>query len=138
MKGHIIQMKIYKIAQESSNDEGIERANIELQSIVQELENQYRGLELWVYETSSAINLADFKVPLELRQQGIGGKVVEKIKEFAQKRQKPITLAPESERGYKKKLENFYREHGFVHNRGRNKDYAISDPFSPTMYWRPQ
>ena len=49
-----------------------------------------------------------------------------------------IVVMPEAERGRKSDLERFYRNLGFVRNRGRNMDYTLSSPLAGTMYWRPE
>ena len=73
-----------------------------------------------------------------MRHQGIGREIIKVLQDFAQKRGKPISLHPVSEYGYKKKLNDFYKGQGFIPNKGRNRDYTISDPFAATMYWRPR
>jgi len=130
-------MRIYKIAQNFSTNKEIEKSNEELQTIIKNLEQEYPGLDLWIYENERKIELSQITVPLEMRHQGIGSKIIGIIKDFARKRGKPLVISPEAERGYKKKLEEFYRGHGFVHNKGRNRDYRISNPFGATMYWSP-
>jgi len=128
-------MKIYRIAQQSDE---LDEANAELQSIIDSFMNQYPELDLWAYETESKIQLSELRLPVDMRRKGIGSEIIRAIQEFAQRRGKPISLSPEPEVGYKKKLNDFYKGHGFVPNRGRNTDFTISDPLSATMYWRPQ
>jgi len=130
-------MKIYRIAQDFSNNAELEKSNQELQLIIKDFEVKYPGIELWVFENEFKIHISELRVPLEMRHQGIGSEIIKKIKEFAAQRGKPLTLAPQPEYGYKKKLDDFYRGHGFVPNKGRKKDYRISDPFARTMYWKP-
>jgi len=131
-------MKIYSIDQEFSSDEDIENSNQELQVILKDLEQKYVGLALWAYENKNKIKLDKIEVPKDMRNQGIGSEIIKIIQDFAQKRKKPLVVAPEAERGHKKNLDNFYKGHGFINNKGRNKDYSISEPFGATMYWRPQ
>jgi GNAT superfamily N-acetyltransferase len=131
-------MKIYRISQEFSIDPEIEQANRELRSIIKDFEQMYPGLDLWAYETEFKIQVDSIKLPKELRRQGLGSEIMKALQDFATKRGKPIVLHPEPERGYKKKLDDFYKGHGFVDNKGRNRDYQISSPFGRTMYWRPR
>ena len=109
----------------------------ELSSIIDGFSAQIPGLYLWAYETDRKVELKEIKVPPEQRNQGLGGQIIEAIKDYARRVGKPVVLSPQPEFGKKKALDRFYRNHGFVYNRGRNKDYEISSFFGPTMYWRP-
>jgi len=133
-------MRIYRIVEGYSEEQRAELAegNRLLTELMNQLESKYSGLELFVSESINKIHIHELRVPLEMRHQGIGGAVIRAIQDFAITRGKPVTLAPQAERGYKKKLDNFYKGHGFVNNKGRNMDYSISEPFARTMYWRPQ
>jgi hypothetical protein len=74
---------------------------------------------------------------------GAGTKAMEEIVAFADKHQKRITLSL-AEKGYQPieggprttspdRLRSFYKRFGFVDNKGRNKDFRLSD----SMYRRP-
>jgi GNAT superfamily N-acetyltransferase len=116
-----------------------ESINKEIDSLVKSLEAQYPGLELWVYFASgNFIELGQIRLPPEMQDKGIGHKVVKAIQEFAQRLGVPVVLRPEADPGKKKKLFDFYKELGFVHNKGRNRDYRLSTPFAPTMHWKPE
>jgi hypothetical protein len=103
-----------------------------------DVKNRYPGIILYVWETDNQIELANIEVPIEQRHQGIGKRIIDELKSIARRINKPVTLIPQADRGYKKKLERFYRDLGFVNNKGRYKDYTISSPFSSTMYWKPK
>ena len=62
---------------------------------------------------------------MEDRHQGVGSNVIGEIKKFAKDHKLVITLSREPERGHKKNLERFYKNLGFVDNKGRNKDYQM-------------
>jgi len=112
--------------------------NDELQTLVQSLKTQYTGLELYAYVTNSGyVEIAQIRVPEENRNQGIGTKVIQSIKNLAQSINLPVVVRPEAESKKKKRLDDFYRGLDFVHNKGRKKDYQLSTPFAPTMYWKP-
>jgi GNAT superfamily N-acetyltransferase len=81
--------------------------------------------------------LSSIRIKPEFRRQGIGSEIMDKIKKFADENNLIITLSPEAERGYKKKLDNFYKNHGFVYNTGRKKDYRLSSFFGKNMIRRP-
>ena len=59
------------------------------------------------------------------------------IQVYAQSVGKPIVLSPQPDKGKKAALERFYKNLGFVHNRGRHRDYSLSNFGGPTMLWRP-
>jgi len=74
----------------------------------------------------------------EYRNKGIGSKVVDMICRFADEQAVKIVLTPAERRDHfgttsKSRLIRFYRRFGFYLNKGRNKDYRISD----TMIRRP-
>jgi GNAT superfamily N-acetyltransferase len=121
-------MKIFKISE--LNDQ------TELESIIDGFTSKYKGLDLWVFENDMKIFINEIRIPVEMRRQGIGKEIISVLKDFASKRGKPLVLSPQAEKGYKKKLDDWYKSQGFVENKGRNKDYRISDPFSRTMYWK--
>lgn len=67
------------------------------------------------------------EVKSDSRRQGIGSRIFKGFNRYADSVGKRITLTPQAERGYKGKLDKFYRIHGFVPNKGRNKDFSVSD-----------
>jgi hypothetical protein len=113
----------------------------ETEDFRQSLIHQYPQLESLFFNISyrqDIFHLRDIKIKKEFRKQGIGRKVIEAIKSFADKHGLIITLSPEAEKRYKKKLDKFYKSLGFIHNRGRKKDYSLSSFFGPTMFRRPE
>lgn len=109
---------------------------MDLKSLVSEIETEYPFIDLYVYETPYSIELANIKLPPEVRNQGIGTKIIQRLQQYAKEVQKPIVLTPEAERGKKKKLDKFYKNLDFVHNKGKNRDYRLSKTFAPTMLWK--
>jgi GNAT superfamily N-acetyltransferase len=98
-------------------------------------ERKHPGMKLHAYPShNDTVRLQTLEVPKEQRGRGIGSKAVEAIKKVANKQNKRVTLTPQAERGYKKKLDTFYLEKGFKRNAGRNKDFSVSD----TMIWDPK
>jgi len=108
-----------------------------LQQLINNLESQYPGVQLWAWENSSRIELAMIKVPKEIQGQGIGSQIMKMIKDYAKSVQKPIVLRPEPEKGKKAALNRFYTRQDFVNNTGKNIDYSLSSPTSKTMYYKP-
>lgn len=95
------------------------------------------GVKIHAYETGYKIELMQIVVPRENRGGGVGTEIIRTLQDYARSVGKPIVIRPEAERGRKGDLDRFYRELGFVHNKGRNMDYALSSPMAGTMYWRP-
>lgn len=120
-------MKIYRIANQSN----------ELKALCDSLEQQYNGLSLFVYQTDYKIYVSEIRLQKEMQNQGIGTKVMNSIKEYAKKVGLPVVLHPQADPGKKKKLNEFYKDLGFVDNKGRKRDFSISEPMAKTMYWRP-
>jgi len=113
--------------------------NPELQNLSNALKLKYPGLILNVWERhDGAIEIAQIVVPKDKRSQGIGSAVIKEIQEFAKVNGKPIVLSPSPESRKKKSLDNFYKNLGFVPNKGRNVDYTLTTPFAKTMYWKPK
>ena len=135
-------MNWYKKANQINNpqdpqDPQDEEISNQLQEIVNNLTNQYEGLDLYAWYGNGYIEIAKIEIPPEKRNQGIGHKVIETIKNFADNINKAVVVRPEPQQGKKKKLDNFYKDLGFIKNKGRNTDYQLSSPFAPTMYWKP-
>jgi len=80
------------------------------------------------------INLSRIVVPKEMRNQGVGTQVMSDLSEYADSIGKRITLTPSSDFGGSvPKLKAFYKELGFVENKGKNKDFSTRE----TMYREP-
>jgi GNAT superfamily N-acetyltransferase len=80
------------------------------------------------------INLSRIVVPKEMRNQGVGTQVMSDLSEYADSIGKRITLTPSGDFGGSvPKLKTFYKELGFVENKGKNKDFSTRE----TMYREP-
>lgn len=86
---------------------------------------------------SNTISLSSVKVPQHKQRQGIGSLYMKDLNSHADKLGATVTLSPATDFGSSKSgLLKFYKSHGFVENKGRNKDYTISDSMyrSPMPY----
>lgn len=105
---------------------------------VKELRDHLRqkyGVKLDLHARSYGMELPRIEVPKEKRGQGIGNKVMGEILDFADQQGSTISLTPSSDfGGNKTKLKKWYKQLGFVENKGRNKDYEISE----SMYRLPK
>ena len=96
----------------------------ELDSVAQEL-----GIKLSIYSDPSGIlTLSKIVVPEVLRGQGLGSIAMEKIVQYADDNDKIIALTPDDAfGGSKARLIKFYKQFGFVMNKGKNKNYSTRE-----------
>jgi len=105
-----------------------------IDSIVKKWED--KGLDIYAYERDDRIVLSQIIVPKAVRSEGMGTGFMEELVKYADKVGKKITLTPSKDYGATSvsRLKGFYKRFDFVENKGRNKDYRISD----TMYRLPK
>lgn len=100
-----------------------------------ELAKKYPNVIIDASVGKNDINLSRIVVPKEMRNQGIGTQVMEDLSAFADSLGKRVTLTPSSDFGGSvPKLKTFYKELGFVENKGKNKDFSTRE----AMYREPQ
>jgi GNAT superfamily N-acetyltransferase len=105
-----------------------------LQKLKEHLSEKY-GISLQLGSRGSQIELSKIVVPKESRNEGTGTKAMKTIIAFADMHGKTVTLTPSTDfGGTKGKLVKFYKRLGFVENKGRNKDFEISE----AMYREPK
>ncbi len=94
------------------------------------------GLALDVYERNGIISLQRIVVPEEKRKGGIGTRWMERLVAYADQTGQTITLSPSVDFGAssRSRLVKFYKRFGFVENKGRAKDFSLSE----SMYRLPQ
>jgi hypothetical protein len=107
----------------------------DLDGLLDQLRSEYSGLRIHAYESPRLIELTEIEV-VE-KGQGVGTAVIRRIQDYARQVGKPIVLRPHPEPRKKAALFRFYKNLGFVVNKGRNMDYTLSSPFALTMYWKP-
>lgn len=102
---------------------------------IDELAKKYPDVIIDASVNKNDINLSRIVVPKEMRNKGVGTQVMEDLSQFADSIGKRITLTPSSEFGGSvPKLKTFYKELGFVENKGKNKDFSTRE----AMYREPQ
>jgi GNAT superfamily N-acetyltransferase len=95
-------------------------------SVGESLKSKYPDLSIGVRETGSNIILDKVIVPE--KQKGTGTKFMNDLIDNADSKGKPIGLTPSSDfGGNKKRLTEFYKRFGFTENKGKNKDFEISE-----------
>ena len=117
---------------------GMSVANATVKDVSNSLMNKYDGLELDLYDSknTNVITLSKIVVPKNLRKSGIGSDVMAEITSFADEGGKTIALSPSVDFGGTSvnRLKDFYKQFGFVENKGKNKDFSISE----SMYRLPK
>lgn len=74
------------------------------------------------------LHVGKIVVPKDSRNQGVGTEAMKLITAYADEKQRRVTLTPASDfGGSKTRLIGFYKRHGFVENKGRNKDYSTRE-----------
>jgi predicted GNAT family acetyltransferase len=97
-----------------------------------------KGVELDAYisaRSPNKIELSRIFVPKQLRGQGLGSFAMKLLISYANEHKMVITLSPSTDFGASSvsRLNKYYKSFGFVDNKGRNKDFTISN----TMYKLP-
>lgn len=119
----------------SFNQSATPEQTISIDDFVKGIKKQY-GIELGLKgsPSSNVLSLHKIVVPEAVRNQGTGTKAMQDILNYADSQNKTIALTPSSDfGGNKNRLTSFYKKLGFVENKGRNKDFEISE----SMYRSP-
>jgi hypothetical protein len=108
---------------------------VELSKILADLKQKFPDMNLAVFESKGKISVNRIQFPKEQQGQGNGSVVMATLTEYADATGQVITLTPSSDfGGTKSRVVSFNKRFGFVENKGKNKDFAISD----TMYRLPK
>lgn len=93
-------------------------------------QKEYEKIKTSIFEKNGKIELSRIIVPEDLRDNGLGTRFMNDLIEYANHKSSTITLTPSKDFGGSiGRLKKFYKNLGFVENKGRNKDYAISQTF---------
>lgn len=119
--------------EEGSSSE--KRIQTKPQNVLNKISSAYRlkypGLNLDTSHnlTTDHIRVNQIWIPPHFRGRGIGTRIMKGLGKYANKTQRSITLNQQADPGKKQKLSKFYKTHGFVPNRGRNKDFTTRDAY---------
>ena len=82
------------------------------------------------------VTLSKIEVPKNQRNQGIGTAAMQDVVQYADDAGKTVALSPSTDFGASSvsRLRDFYKRFGFVENKGKHKDFTISE----SMYRLPQ
>lgn len=93
-----------------------------------QLAAEFPGLKLDLMGKGGTVTLSRIVVPEGGRQQGTGTQVMERIAQWADQSGTTVALSPSLDfGGNKKRLVDFYKRFGFVENKGKNKEFTISE-----------
>lgn len=108
---------------------------------IEAIENKWRpqGVVLYIFEYDDYIILDSLIVPPNMRKQGVGSAIMQEIVNYADMVGKRLELSPGQKDDFhgttsRRRLVNFYKRHGLIENKGRNKDFSISK----SMYRNPK
>jgi GNAT superfamily N-acetyltransferase len=127
VRGEGLEQSVYH----GSPFRGIEQQN--LKELAQGWKDTF-GIDLFAYEKRGNITVEKIVVPESRRSQGVGTSFFKELFEYADRTGQTVSLTPSKDFGGSlPKLKKFYKNLGFVENKGRNKDYGISE----TLYRTP-
>lgn len=93
-----------------------------------DIENKFKDVSLDLYEKNNTINLSRIVVPKDIRNSGVGTDVMQDLISYADQTGQKVALTPSSDFGGDvKKLKEFYKQFGFVENKGKNKDFTTRE-----------
>lgn len=98
----------------------------------QEIERKYNLHTFFVYDNGDKIKLSSLIIDKSNQGKGIGSAVMGELCSYADLHSKIIILTPglfDKQHGTtsQSRLVDFYKRFGFVLNKGRNKDFTISE-----------
>lgn len=111
----------------------------QVDTLASQLKSKYPLHDLFLSVNSNGdLRVVSIIVDKEHRKENVGSDVLNEIVRFADQNGMRITLSPALKDKHhgttsQSRLVNFYKRFGFVQNKGRNKDFAISD----SMYRTP-
>jgi hypothetical protein len=81
-----------------------------------------------IYENSTSLILSRIIIKPNVRQEGIGSKIMNELINYADKNKQIIALTPSNDfGGNKNRLVQFYKKFGFKQNKGHHKSYEFRD-----------
>lgn len=95
-----------------------------------------KGVDISISAPGKMISLDKIKIDKDKRGEGLGTMAMKNISALGDVNNRIIVLTPSTDFGATSvaRLKKFYKQFGFVENKGRNKDYEISD----SMYRLPR
>jgi hypothetical protein len=92
------------------------------------IESANKNVQADVSEKGNILTLSKISVPKEFRKKGHADAYMNDLVKLADEEGKAIALTPSDSFGANKnKLSRWYKKHGFVPNKGRNKDFSTRE-----------
>ena len=112
----------------------MEQAQIPTVDFQSQLKSDFPDTKLSLSGKGRVVTLDKIIVPEEQRGQGVGTEIMQRLTDWADANGKTIAATPSSDfGGTKSRVRALNKRFGFVDNKGRNKDFEISE----TMYREP-
>lgn len=93
-----------------------------------QITSEFDGVDLSITGKGDAVTLNKIVVPEDQQGTGVGTSVMQRVTDWADQNGKRIALTPSKDfGGTVKRLKEFYKRQGFVENKGKNKDFEISE-----------
>ena len=117
-----------QLAAEQSVNETWMSAYNPVGTIGKTLQAKFPNVSLSIGENPKSLDLSKIVVPKEMRGQGIGSNVMDDLTQYADETGKQINLTPSADFGGNvNRLKGFYKDFGFVENKGKNKDFTTRE-----------
>jgi predicted GNAT family acetyltransferase len=99
-----------------------------LKSDLSNIKDKFKDVDLDVYENKGIINLSKIVIPKDMRSSGIGTSVMNELIKYADETGQKMVLTPSGDfGGNTARLKDFYKNFGFVENKGKNKDFSTRE-----------
>ena len=109
-----------------------QQSSVTHRELSKQLRDEFPGLKLDMAGRGQRVTISRIVSPAQ--NEGTGSEVMRRLTHWADASGKTIALTPSADfGGNAKRLREFYKRFGFIENKGRNKDYEISE----TMYREP-
>lgn len=114
---------------------GVSLSGLEADDLSRLLRGKYDGLKLGLSGKGPVVSLDKIILPELDRNSGTGTQIMRQIMRWADQNDKTLALTPSADfGGNKNRLAEFYKRFGFKDNKGRDRDYEISE----SMYRPPE
>lgn len=98
------------------------------QELLSRLQKFDPNLDAVVRESADGIRLDKLVVPKEGRNSGTGSQFMDELTSYADETGSPVALSADGDYGGSKAGQNrFYGRHGFVRNKGKNKNFSFTE-----------
>jgi predicted GNAT family acetyltransferase len=107
-----------------------------LDDVIKPYKDMGIDISAYVSKNKPELTVSKIVVPKEMRSQGIGTQVMQDITNYADQTGNKVTLTPSTSFGATSvgRLKDFYKNLGFVENKGKLKDFSTRE----TMYREPK